>query len=216
MYVKKQEPETFLFQQFEDLRKIIEAKGLKISSKPPAAKEEKPLNDEDLFINAMKEVREMREFRNMPVRRRKEAVLPVGMSSDKETIKALEEIIAGHRNIHLPDTQEYVEWINRDYKVVDIRKLHEGRFSVQDCLDLHDMSVEEAENEVKYFIKDSLTKGLRCIKIIHGRGLRSPKGPVLKKSLLKWLSGRFRKSVIAFVTARQCDGGLGAIYVLLR
>jgi len=216
MRVKKQEPETFLFQPFEDLKKIIEGKGLRISCKPPATKKEKPLNDEELFVNAMREVREIKEFRQISVGRRKEIALPGKISSDKEAIKALEEIITGKRSVYLPDTQEYVEWINRDYKGVDIRKLHEGKFSVQDCLDLHDMSVAEAENEVKYFIKDSLLKGLRCIKIIHGRGLRSPKGPVLKNSLLKWLSGRYRKFIIAFVTARQCDGGLGALYVLLR
>ena len=216
MRIKKQEPETFLFQPFEDLKKIIEDKGVKISCKPPVAKKEKPVNDEELFVNAMREVREIKEFRNIPLQRKKEMALPGKISSDNEAIKILEEIIAGKRSIHLPDTQEYVEWKNRDYKGVNIKKLHEGKFSVQDCLDLHDMTVEEAEGEVAYFIKDSLIKGHHCIKIIHGRGLRSPKGPVLKNSLLKWLSGRYRKFIIAFVTARQCDGGLGALYILLK
>jgi len=216
MRVKKQEPETFLFQPFEDLKKIIEAKGMRISCKPPVAKKEEPLNEEELFVNAMREVREIKEFRMIPVQQRAEIALQGKISSDKEAIKALEEIITGQRSFHLPDTQEYVEWINRDCRGVNIRKLHEGRFSVQDCLDLHGMSIKEAESEVEYFIKDSLIKGLRCIKIIHGRGLRSPKGPVLKNSLLQWLSGRYRKFIIAFVTARQCDGGLGALYILLR
>ena len=216
MSVIKQDPETFLFQPFEDLKKIIEAKGMRISCKPPVAKKEKPLNDEELFVNAMRDVREIKEFRKIPLQRRKEIALPGKISSDKEAIKTLEEIIAGQRSIHLPDTQEYVEWINRNYRGVNISKLHEGKFSVQDYLDLHDMSVEEAENEVGLFLKDSLMKGHRCIRIIHGRGLRSPKGPVLKNSLIKWLSGRYRKFIIAFVTARQCDGGLGALYILLR
>lgn len=216
MRAKKQEPEIFLFQPFEDLKKIIEGKGLRISCKPPVTKKEEPENDEQLFVNAMREVREIKEFRNIPLHRKMETVLPGKISSDNEVIKTLKELITGKRSVHLPDTQEYVEWINRDYRGVNIRKLHEGRFSVQDCLDLHDMSVEEAEKEVEYFIKGSLIKGLHCIKIIHGRGLRSPKGPVLKNSLLRWLSGRYRKFIIAFVTARQCDGGLGALYVLLR
>lgn len=216
MRAKKQLPEPFLFQPFEDLKKIIEGKGMRISCKPPVAKKEEPINEEELFVNAMREVREIKEFRNIPVRRRKETALSGIISSDKEAIKTLKEIITGKRPIHLPDTQEYVEWVNRDYRGVNIRNLHEGKFSVQDCLDLHDMSVEEAKNEVENFLKDSLIKGLRCIKIIHGRGLRSPKGPVLKNSLVKWLSGRYRKLIIAFVTARQCDGGLGALYVLLR
>jgi DNA-nicking Smr family endonuclease len=54
------------------------------------------------------------------------------------------------------------------------------------------------------------------VKIIHGRGLRSPRGPVLKEKLIKRLSGKYRKHVVAFVTARQCDGGLGALYILLK
>jgi len=216
MRVKKQEQETFLFQPFEDLKKIIEGKGLRIYCKPPVAKKEASVNEEELFADAMREVREIKEFRQIPLRQKKAVALPKKISSDKEAIHALEEIVSGQRPIHLPDTQEYIEWINRDYRGVNIRKLHEGKFSVQDYLDLHDMSVEEAENEVGLFLKDSLMKGHRCIRIIHGRGLRSPKGPVLKNSLIKWLSGRYRKFIIAFVTARQCDGGLGALYILLR
>jgi DNA-nicking Smr family endonuclease len=42
------------------------------------------------------------------------------------------------------------------------------------------------------------------------------KGPILKEAVISWLTGRYRRNVIAFVTARQCDGGLGALYILLR
>ncbi|MFZ6006914.1 MAG: Smr/MutS family protein, partial [Nitrospirota bacterium] len=122
----------------------------------------------------------------------------------------------GKKPIALSDTQEYVEWINPDYSAEIVRKLHEGRFSVQDFLDLHGFTVEEAEAETERFLKNSLKKGFRCVKIIHGRGLRSPKGPVLKEVIAQWLSSRYRKHVMAFVTARQCDGGLGAIYVMLK
>jgi len=216
MRVKKPASEPVLFEPFKDLKKIIERKGLRVSGKPPAAKKDVPLNDEELFAIAMKEVREIKEFRRIPVLRRREIALRRKMFPDKEAIKALDEIISGRRAMHLPDTQEYVEWINRDYRGTVIGKLHEGKFSVQDYLDLHGLCVEEAENAVGHFLKESRIKGLRCVKIIHGRGLRSPKGPVLKDAVIKWLSGRHRKNIIAFVTARQCDGGLGALYVLLR
>lgn len=216
MRVKKPASGTILFEPFKDLKKIIESKGLRMSGKPPAAKNNAPLKDEELFAIAMREVREIKEFRRIPVRRRKAIALRRKMFPDKEAIKALEEIVTGQRAIHLPDTQEYVEWINQDYSGTVIKKLHEGKFSVQDYLDLHGLCVEEAENAVEHFLKESRIKGHRCLKIIHGRGLRSPKGPVLKGALIKWLSGRHRKNIIAFVTARQCDGGLGALYVLLR
>jgi DNA-nicking Smr family endonuclease len=213
---KKPAPEAFLFEPFKDLKKIIEGKGLRISCKPPVTKKDGPPNDEELFAIAMREVREIKEFRSIPVPRMKPVALRRKMFPDKEAMMALDEIVSGRRAMHLPDTQEYVEWINQDYRGTSVRKLHEGKFSVQDYLDLHGLCVEEAEIAVGQFLKESRIKGHRCIKIIHGRGLRSPKGPVLKDALIKWLSGRHRKNIIAFVTARQCDGGLGALYVLLR
>ena len=216
MGIKKQASDSFAFQPFEGLKKIMESKGLKISCPPAVKNKKRPLNDEELFADAMREVREIKEFRKIPVRRKKVMSLPGKISPNREAIQALEEIVTGRRPVDLPATQEYVEWLNQDCRVSIIKKLHEGKFSVRDYLDLHGFSVEEAEAEVGYFLKDALIKGHRCVKIIHGRGLRSPGGPVLKEALIKWLSGRYRKNIIAFVTARQCDGGLGALYVLLR
>ncbi|KJU85869.1 smr domain-containing protein, partial [Candidatus Magnetobacterium bavaricum] len=94
--------------------------------------------------------------------------------------------------------------------------LHEGMYSVQDFLDLHGCTLAEAELIISGFIKESIRKGYRCIKVIHGRGLRSPNGPVLKSALVKWLSGQMRKYIMAFATAPQYDGGLGALYILLK
>jgi DNA-nicking Smr family endonuclease len=55
------------------------------------------------------------------------------------------------------------------------------------------------------------------ILIIHGRGLSSPAGPVLKTKVIQWLTtGPWRRWVMAFASARLCDGGAGATYVLLR
>ena len=128
----------------------------------------------------------------------------------------LGEIAEGRRPIHLPDTQEYVEWAHPDYNDTIIPKLHEGHFSIQAYLDLHGCTVAEAEQELESFVQESFRKGLRCVKIIHGRGLRSVKGARIKQAVVRRLSGHFRRDVIAFVTARQCDGGLGALYVLLQ
>ncbi len=135
---------------------------------------------------------------------------------EREALVVLNEIVAGQRPIHLPDTQEYVEWINPAYHDVIILNLHEGRFSVQASLDLHGCTVPEAEAEFDDFVQDAFKKGLLCVKVIHGRGLRSVKGARLKEAVIKRLAGHFRKDIIAYVTARQCDGGLGALYVLLR
>ena len=134
----------------------------------------------------------------------------------REAVAILNEIVGGQRPMHLPDTPEYVEWINPKYADELVAKLHEGHMSVQAFIDLHGCTVPEAEQELESFLQESFNKGLRCVKIIHGRGLRSAKGARLKEAVIKRLSGHFRKDLIAYVTARQCDGGLGALYVLLR
>jgi DNA-nicking Smr family endonuclease len=41
--------------------------------------------------------------------------------------------------------------------------------------------------------------------------------PILKRNLVDWLSrGPWARSVLAFTSARPCDGGAGALYILLR
>lgn len=201
---------------FKDLKKAVKRKRKESSSKPAPAEKDRPLSDDELFCKAMKEVNEIEEYRSIPLYYKGPVSLPEKTSSDKEALHALVDTVKGKRPIHLPDTQEYVEWIDHDYKRGILKSLHAGKYAVQDCLDLHGAVREEAEEHVRAFMKNAVTKGHRCVKIIHGRGLSSPDGPVLKQALVKWLAGRYRKHVAGFVTARQCDGGLGALYVLLK
>lgn len=201
---------------FKDLKNILEKKRKKAKTVKPPEKKQTPADDEEFFRDAMREVREIREFREMPVYLPRTVHQFQSVPSDYEALRTLEEIVKGKRPIHLPDTPEYIEWVNRDYSGDIVKKLHEGQYAVQDCLDLHGASVEEAGPELAHFFKESIRKGYRCIKVIHGRGLRSPNGPVLKKNVVRWLRSRYRKYISAFVTARQCDGGLGALYILLR
>ena len=213
---KKSEPEDFSFRPFKNLKKTIDAvKNLAITENN--AKNVSCPDDEELFRREMKGVREIGEFRKIPVAQRRVMPAPKQRDSEKETLKILEDISKGRRPIRLEDTQEYVEWVNSVYSSTPIaRKLHEGYFAIQDFLDLHGFTVDEAEAHIDDFLRRSLLNGLRCIKIIHGRGLKSPQGPILKETLVGWLSGRYRKNIIAFVTARRCDGGLGALYIMLK
>jgi DNA-nicking Smr family endonuclease len=96
-----------------------------------------------------------------------------------------------------------------------LRKLRRGQFSVGAELDLHGKTVSEARDALALFLKESQTFGIRCVRIIHGKGLGSRHGrPVIKGKLDRWL--RMRDEVIAFSSARPIDGGTGAVYVLLR
>lgn len=221
MGAKKNTPETFSFQPFEGLKKMIEGLGIEVASKPAVRKpvplkKEESLTDEELFAREMSCVKEIREFRSLRADVKRAALPCKKNSRENEALTVLKDIVAGRRAVNLADTQEYVEWVNEDFSGDIARLLHEGRFSVKDCLDLHGLSVEESEEEVEAFFREALKKRYQCVKIIHGRGLRSPRGPVLKETLIKRLSGKYRKYVVAFVTARQCDGGLGALYILLK
>lgn len=198
---------------FEELGKLVSKKKIRLSRH--VVRLEPGESDEQIFSDAMKDVKEIKEFRDIQVRQGK-CVVKRGGNEDLRTLKALDEIVRGKRPIKLSDTQEYVEWVNPKCRADILKKLHEGLFSIQDSLDLHGYTVEEAAIEVDKFLSESLKRNFICVKIIHGRGLRSPCGPLIKGNLCRWLERKHRKHVAGFVSARRCDGGLGATYVILK
>jgi DNA-nicking Smr family endonuclease len=115
------------------------------------------------------------------------------------------------------DTPEYMEGVGYRAPPDITQRLHRGDFAVQAHLDLHGLTVEAAWEVFDAFMKDSIMTGKSAVLIIHGRGLSSTAAPVLKTKVSQWLSsGPWRKWVVAFTSARMCDGGSGASYVLLR
>ena len=99
-----------------------------------------------------------------------------------------------------------------------LRKLRKGGYPLAASLDLHGQTRKQAQVAVERFLAESRRRGQRCVLIVVGRGLHSKDGmPVLKESLTLWLTqGDVGRSVLAFCSARPSDGGLGAVYVLLR
>lgn len=95
-----------------------------------------------------------------------------------------------------------------------LRKLRRGDYRVQGEIDLHGLTVAEAKQALREFLAQALMRQWRCVRIIHGKGLRSGhRGPVLKSMVAATL--RKLGPVLAYVSARQVDGGTGAVYVLL-
>jgi DNA-nicking Smr family endonuclease len=95
-----------------------------------------------------------------------------------------------------------------------LRKLRRGHFSVDAEIDLHGLTSPQARAALREFIAYEITRGARCVRVIHGKGLGSgPRGPVLKNVVNLWL--RRAAVVVAFGSARPLDGGSGAVYVLL-
>jgi DNA-nicking Smr family endonuclease len=96
-----------------------------------------------------------------------------------------------------------------------LRKLRRGQYSIDAELDLHGYTSEQARVALYDFVREAAYRGLRCVRVIHGKGRRSSnRGPVLKPAVAAWL--RRCNEVLAYTSARPVDGGTGALYVLLR
>jgi len=96
-----------------------------------------------------------------------------------------------------------------------LRKLRGGGWVTQDQLDLHGLRTDQARTALSQFVRDSVKRGMRCVRIIHGKGLGSlGKKPVLKNKVRNWLVQK--DEVLAFCQARAADGGSGALMVLLK
>jgi DNA-nicking Smr family endonuclease len=96
-----------------------------------------------------------------------------------------------------------------------IRRLRRGLIPSEDELDLHGLNQTEARDRLADFIAHSRDAGIRCVRVVHGKGYRSgARGPILKTAVNLWL--RRHLDVMAFTSAKAIDGGTGAVYVLLR
>jgi len=96
-----------------------------------------------------------------------------------------------------------------------LRQLKRGELRPEARLDLHGYTIAEAGTQLTAFLTDAQNAGLRCVCIIHGKGYRSAEGrPALKTQVNQWL--RDTPTVLAFSSTRPRDGGMGALYVLLR
>lgn len=94
-------------------------------------------------------------------------------------------------------------------------RLRRGHWSVQGELDLHRLTSSEAHDALADFLFDARSRGLRCVRIIHGKGLSSPnREPVLKSKVRRWLSQW--DEVLAYCEAPRHGGGGGAVVVLLK
>ncbi len=130
----------------------------------------------------------------------------------------LRDLVDGIVPFDIADTDEYIEGSIQGLDRRILRRLRRGDLSIQDHLDLHGHRRDEARAEVARFIKRAHAHGLRCVLVVHGRGLNSKDQiPVLKEKLKAWLTrGAIGTKVLAFASARPYDGGTGAVYVLLR
>lgn len=109
---------------------------------------------------------------------------------------------------------DVLEYLREGHSPRLLRQLRRGQYAVQDEIDLHRLTQPQAEAVLREFLAQARREGRRCVRIVHGKGLRSgDPGPVLKALVDRLL--RLRADVIAFASAPARDGGSGAVLVLL-
>ena len=140
--------------------------------------------------------------------------LPMQHWLDEERV--LRESISDDFDVStLLDTDDQLSFRRPGIGVEITRRLRSGHWSIQRQLDLHGLRTDEAREALGQFIRHAHKTGLRCVRVVHGKGLGSPgKTPVLKGRVQRWLVQK--KEVLAFVQARPMDGGAGALLVLLQ
>jgi DNA-nicking Smr family endonuclease len=115
----------------------------------------------------------------------------------------------------LLETDETLSFRREGLGLEVVRKLRRGHWALQAQLDLHGLRRDAAREALSQFIHDCARRGLRCVRVVHGKGHGSPgREPVLKGRVRRWLVQK--DEVLAFVQARASDGGAGALIVLLQ
>jgi DNA-nicking Smr family endonuclease len=140
---------------------------------------------------------------------------PVARQRQLDEARALASSLSDDIDIELLlQTDESLSWRRDELSHQIVPKLRRGHWSVKAHLDLHGMRVDEAREALVAFLSDALKREIRCVRIVHGKGLGSiNKEPILKNKVLRWLVQR--EEVLAFCQARPNDGGSGALIVLL-
>lgn len=169
--------------------------------------------DDALFRQAMGDIRPLRDSNRRHQRPAPPAPRPRSLENDEAEI--MQNLLDHEIDPDSFATGDELEYRRPGVQDSVIRRLRRGQYSRQAELDLHGNTVREARAELAAFLIACQQHNWRCVRIIHGKGLRSgPGGPVIKGKLANWL--RHRDEVLAYCSARANEGGSGAIYVLLR
>jgi DNA-nicking Smr family endonuclease len=141
---------------------------------------------------------------------------PHARSRAQDDAAALVESVSDEIDIErLLDTDDALSYRGPGIGPDVLRKLRRGEWVIQAQIDLHGLRVDEARSALSVFLRDAVKRGLRCVRVVHGKGLGSKgRTPVLKNKTRGWLMQR--EEVIAFCQARPAEGGAGALVVLLR
>lgn len=111
--------------------------------------------------------------------------------------------------------EEFIFFARPGLQLKAQKQLRQGKIIIDDHLDLHGLSINEARETLLEFINFAQKQQIRCIRLVHGKGYRSnAQKPVLKNKVNSWL--RQHPEILAFSSAQPKDGGTGALYIIIK
>ena len=181
----------------------------------PAAAPAPTGSDEDtsLFRDAVRGVAPLpAPDKIIHARKRPPPIIPQQAPRDAQTAPA--DLLSDHIPLEI-EAGDAWSFMRPGVSQQTLRRLRRGYWGIQARLDLHGLTREQARPELVVFLNSSVQRGLRCVQVIHGKGLSSKdREPVLKTRVGSWLAQR--EDVLAFCQARPEEGGSGAVLVLLK
>jgi DNA-nicking Smr family endonuclease len=206
--------EDSIYTLLGDLSDFVKDRRIPLTDRPKQPPEEGPADEHFSFDEAMRDIQKIEQNKQRVGQIRLEQK---SVSEEHDEERKLADALNEEYRLNVTNLPEYMEGCVESTNPVTMQKLREGDYSVQKVLDLHGFRADEAYEMFQNFIKDAIRSNIRCVKIIHGRGLKSKQEPVLKGRLKEWiLRAMHRKWVIAFASSNMRDGGPGATNILLR
>ena len=204
------------FQDLEAMRRQI-AEGERIAREHKAQRAEAQKRAEaehDLFQRAAGKVQPLP--RHGRVHHPPEPVAPIPAQRQLDDQRVLKEALSDEFDAStLLEVDEAMSFRRPGIGIDVAHKLRRGHWSIQSEIDLHGLRSDDAREALAAFLREAGRQGLRCVRVVHGKGLGSPgKTPVLKGKVHSWLVQK--NEVLAFVQARADEGGAGAVVVLLK
>jgi DNA-nicking Smr family endonuclease len=180
--------------------------------KPPAPPTPASPEDVDLFRSAIGSVRRLPDDDHAAVR--PPAPEPVPSQFLRDEARVIDELLNYPSDPTAAEPGGELSYVRDGHDPRLLKRLRRGLFAVQDEIDLHQMKAAAARTVIREFLAHARSEGYRCVKLIPGKGLRSPDGPVLKVLVDGML--RQHGDVIAFASTPSNEGGTGAVLVLLQ
>ena len=205
-------------QSLQDLRHIraeLQARRAQAQARERARAEQQKQQQRQHFAAAIGKVQPLRGDHASRVQLRNAPAAPWPRQRERDQAAVLQEALSDAIDISsLLETDEHLSYKRAEIGDDVVRKLRRGQWSIRAEIDLHGLRRDDARASLSAFIRDCRRRGLRCVRIVTGKGLGSPgRVPVLKHKVYGWLMQK--QDVLAFVQARPEEGGAGALIVLL-